>query len=106
MALFEWLTTLQSLEQDSSLAEGVASLGLVVDAAACSRVQLYASDPVNAPLRHAARVSVLVAWTNQASREAKIEVRSAEPLLRSGTRCEITANALKRMFPAKRADQG
>lgn len=103
MALFEWLTTLQSLEQGSALAEGIASLGLEVDATASSAAQLFACDPVQAPLRHTARVTVLAAWTNQSTGEAKIEVRTAEPMLRSGTRCEITAKALKQLFPARQA---
>lgn len=101
MALFAWLTTVQSLDEGSALADGIASLGLKIDPAASSSAQLFASDPVDAPLRLSMRVTVLASWSNQSSGEVKIEVRSAEPMLRYGTRCEMTANALRQMFPAR-----
>lgn len=102
MALFEWHTTLQAQDLCSQLRAGITSLGLVIDPLTSNHVQLFASDPVDTPMRHASRVTVLAAWTNQAQGEVKIEVRSQEPMLRKGTRCETTALALQRLFPAQR----
>jgi len=45
-------------------------------------------------------VTVLATWSEKSNHEIQIEVRSDEPLLRSGTRCETLAAALKHALKA------
>ena len=43
-------------------------------------------------------MSVLVTWCNRGTHEVQIEVRSDEPMLRSGTGCEQIAQQLRTML--------
>lgn len=95
MALFKWFSQIEGSCISSALQASVEELGLAIDPSLCHRGQLFASDPINALTRHHTRVTVLATWSDKSSHEVQIEVRSDEPLLRSGTRCETLATALK-----------
>jgi len=99
VAVFQWFEKLHQ----SSIAEAfcplVEALGLDTVSAVSSDVQLYAATP----LAHVSRlqrpmVTVLVTWADRRAREVQIEVRSDEPMLRSGTHCEQVAQYLRQLL--------
>jgi hypothetical protein len=58
---------------------------------------IYATDKsvANAAITVNSRVTVIVTPDNALKKEFLIEVRSSEPMLKRGTRCEQIASALK-----------
>jgi hypothetical protein len=70
-------------------------LGLVVDPLVSSDSQLLAKDDPARSIPLAQRVTVVASWNCQLSRECQLEVRSSEPQLRHGTRCQQIAEQLQ-----------
>ena len=97
MALFSWIASVDSDALLDALAEPLQQLGLVVDPSVSSATQVLASDRPNCGLPMAQRVTVLASWNCSRSREAQLEVRSSEPQLRQGTRCQQIAEQLKQV---------
>jgi hypothetical protein len=79
----------------------MSELDLVISKEISNGYQLYASDRLGAELKPESQVKVLVSWASRNPQELQVEVRSHEPLLRSGTRCEHIAIALKRLLPPR-----
>ena len=96
MALFAWITNLDNDLLAEALQHPLRSLGLVVDKDVSTATQLLARDCPTAAIPMAQRVTVLASWNCQRSRECQLEVRSAEPQLRHGTRCQQIAEQLQR----------
>lgn len=96
MALFSWITSVDSDALLDALAEPLQQLGLVIDPHVSSASQVLAADRPNCGLPMAQRVTVLASWNCSRSREAQLEVRSSEPQLRAGTRCQQIAEQLQR----------
>jgi len=99
MALFSWITSVDSDALLEALAEPIQQLGLVIDPHVSSANQVLASDRPNCGLPMAQRVTVLASWNCSRSREAQLEVRSSEPQLRTGTRCQQIAERLQAPNP-------
>ena len=96
MALFSWIASVDSDVLLDALAEPLQQLGLVVNPHVSSPGQVLAADSPNCGLPMAQRVTVLASWNCSRSREAQLEVRSSEPQLRQGTRCQQIAEQLQR----------
>lgn len=105
MALFKWVAKVEGDDLLASMARRVETLGLEIDKEISTSAQLYASDPTQSKVRHESRVNVLATWSNKAIGEVQLEVRSAEPMLRKGTRCEETAEALQKINPPYRPSE-
>jgi hypothetical protein len=99
MALFSWIASVDSDALLDALAEPLQQLGLVIDPHVSSASQVLASDRPNCGLPMAQRVTVLASWSCSRSREAQLEVRSSEPQLRAGTRCQQIAEHLQAAKP-------
>lgn len=95
MALFSWITSVDSDVLIEVLAEPLQQLGLVVDPHVSSPNQVLAADRPDCGLPMAQRVTVVASWNCSRSREAQLEVRSSEPQLRQGTRCQQIAEQLQ-----------
>mgnify|MGYP006292689527 CR=1 FL=1 len=96
MALFSWIVNVENEALLDALAEPLQRLGLVVDPQVSSPSQVLATDRPDCGLPIAQRVTVLASWNCSRSREAQLEVRSSEPQLRPGTRCQQIAEQLQR----------
>ena len=95
MALFSWIASVDSDALVDALAEPLQQLGLVVDPSVSGATHVLAADRPNCGLPMAQRVTVLASWNCSRSREAQLEVRSAEPQVRQGTRCQQIAEQLQ-----------
>jgi len=82
-----------------SLAERMGELGLEIDPLVSSEMQVFASDPAGSTAAYGCRIKVFATWTDRLAGEVQFEVMSDEPMLRVGTRCELTAMALQAVFP-------
>ena len=96
MALFSWITCLNSDALTEALEHPLQQLGLVIDPQVSSASQLLAKDDPSQSIPLAQRVTVVASWNCQRSRECQLEVRSSEPQLRQGTRCQQIAEQLQR----------
>lgn len=96
MALFSWITSLNSDALNEALERPLQQLGLVIDPQVSSASQLLAKDDPSQSIPLAQRVTVVASWNCQRSRECQLEVRSSEPQLRQGTRCQQIAEQLQR----------
>ncbi len=99
MALYTWLSTTPRTPLLSTFSAVFDELGLVVLQDASGEQQLYAEESLGRGLPHSSKVNVLVSWTSASRSECQIEVRSSEPMLKKGTRCEQIANALRDVAP-------
>lgn len=104
VANFQWFEQLET----SSLAEVFTPLldplGLDAVSAVTSDVQWYAVTPLaQVAALQRPRVSVLVTWSDRRAREVQIEVRSDEPMLRTGTSCEQVAEQLRQLLQGVKA---
>ena len=95
MALFSWITSLNSDALTEALEHPLRQLGLVVDPQVSSDSQLLAKDDPARTIPLAQRVTVVASWNCQRTRECQLEVRSSEPQLRQGTRCQQIAEQLQ-----------
>ena len=87
----------------STLEGAISELGLVINHEISNDHQLYACDRPSPDLKPEHQVKLLVSWTSRTAQELQVEVRSHEPLLRSGTRCEQIAKALEHLLPPQTA---
>jgi hypothetical protein len=101
MALFSWIASVDSDVLLDVLAEPLNQLGLAIDPHVSNASQVLAADKPNCGLPMAQRVTVLASWNCSRSREAQLEVRSSEPQLRHGTRCQQIAEQLQQAQRAK-----
>ena len=95
VALFKWFLPISPNTDLHPLHLLIERLGFEVDQSISSQYQLYASDPATSKVEYSSRVSILITRCNKDSCDLTIEVRSSEPMLRTNTRCEQKANALK-----------
>jgi len=66
-----------------------------VDPHVSSPNQVLAADSPSCGLPMSQRVTVLASWNCSRSRECQLEVRSSEPQVRQGTRCQRIAEQLQ-----------
>jgi hypothetical protein len=101
VALFQWIAAAERQELLDRLDSAVTRLNLEIDRKFSNSVTIFARDkdglrtPVNA------RVTVMISPNNGTRDEFQVEVRSSEPMLKRGTRCEQIATDLKAVIPAK-----
>ena len=101
MALFQWITAEERSSLLTRLQQAVEQLGLTVDQEFSTSSTIYARDQEGARTPLSARVAVIISPNNGASNEFQVEVRSSEPMLKRGTRCEQIATELRGVIPAK-----
>ena len=97
VAAFQWIERIAV----PSIVEWFAPIAESLDCEVVNSVshhsQLYAVTPlVDLPQKKVPVVTVLISWSDRATQQVLIEVRSDEPMLRSNTCCEQLAQALKR----------
>lgn len=101
MALFQWSSTTELCELQRCLQDASESLGLEVDQELSQNASIYVREKGGSAIPLNSRVTVLISPRNGARTEFLVEVRSSEPMLRRGTRCEDIASKLKALIPAK-----
>ncbi len=101
MALFQWITTAERPRLLGRLEHAVTQLGLTINQEFSTTSTIYARDPDGARTALDARVTVIISPNNGANDEFQVEVRSSEPMLKRGTRCEQIATELRAVIPAK-----
>lgn len=99
MALFQWITTGDRLSLLTKMQATAAELGMEVDLQVSTSANIYARDTDNSDIYFSSRVTVIATPVNGSSTEYFIEVRSSEPMLKRGTRCESIAKYLKKAVP-------
>lgn len=100
MAVCSWIAVLPGGTSPQALEARIAGLGLQVLADCSNTCQLCAQDPADAALPLVQRVKVLVALPSHPGGDCEVEVRSAEPLRGSPTRCQRIADQLQGFMPA------
>jgi len=104
VAIFQWVEQLETSSLADVFTPLLDVLGLDAVAAVTSDVQWYAVTPLaQISSLQRPRVSVLVTWSDRRAREVQIEVRSDEPMLRSGTSCEQVAEQLRELLQRVKA---
>ena len=99
MALYQWIETIGSSSIPEHFSPLIAQLGLQMIDSVSNDLQIYALTPRSGQaFDEQPIVSVLVTWCNRGTHEVQIEVRSDEPMLRSGTGCEQIAQQLRTML--------
>lgn len=99
MAAFQWIERIAAPSIVEWFAPIAEALGLEVVDSVSHHSQLYAVMPlVDLSQKKAPVVTVLISWSDRATQQVLIEVRSDEPMLRSNTCCEQLAQALKRVL--------
>jgi len=101
LALFQWIAAAEQGELQDRLASAVGRLNLEIDQEFSNSVTIYARDKDGLKTPINARVTVMISPNNGTRDEFQVEVRSSEPMLKRGTRCEQIANDLKAVIPAK-----
>ena len=101
MALFQWITTGERAALEANLADSFDEVGLEVDKEVSGVGGIYASEKGGPSFGGKAKVTVIFSPTNVTKDEFLIEVRSSEPMLKRGTRCEQIANTLKSILVPK-----
>jgi hypothetical protein len=95
MALYRWIAKAQSSDLSQWAEVILGSTAISIDRDVSTNQQIFARDPSDASIPIDERVSVILSWNDIKQGEAQIEVRSNEPLLKAGTRCELIAKALQ-----------
>jgi hypothetical protein len=101
VALFQWIAASKRQDLLRDFVGDVEQLGLEIDPEFSSSVSIYAREQAGARTPANARVTVIISATNGSKDEFQIEVRSSEPMLKRGTRCEQIATELKAILPSK-----
>jgi len=101
VARFQWIAASKRQDPLRDFDGAIEQLGLVIDPELSSSVSIYAREQVGAKTLANARVTVIISTTTGPKDEFPIEVRSSEPMLKRGTRCEQIATELQAIFPAK-----
>ncbi|MCP9882977.1 hypothetical protein KBY65_10895 [Cyanobium sp. Alchichica 3B3-8F6] len=101
MALFQWIAVSKHQDLLRNFVGAVEQLGLEIDPEFSSSVSIYAREQASTRTPANARVTVIISATNGSKDEFQIEVRSSEPMLKRGTRCEQIATDLKAILLSK-----
>ena len=99
MAVFEWTTKAESIRIHASCAEAICRSGFQIDEVGTTDKQISAICEPKVIGGYWSGVRLIAAWKDEQNREIKIEIRSDEPTLRSGTHCEERAKALMELLP-------
>jgi hypothetical protein len=95
MALYQWIASSGRSALLDRIAPIIQRFGLEIDEEFSSGANIYAKDQDNLGISIKQRVTVLITPNNMERSEFLVEVRSSEPMLSHGTRCEEIANQLK-----------
>lgn len=95
MALYRWIARTNSSDLAEWSERILAGTDMTIVQDLSSDQQVFAQDPHHCGIHHNQRVKVIVSWNDRKHLEAQVEVRSEEPLLKSGTRCSIIADSIK-----------
>ena len=99
MALFQWIATKQSGQELGSLQHSLENLGLIVDQEFCNQSRIDARENDAACSCMNSRVTVMIFANRGTGQGYQVEVRSSEPMLKRGTRCESIAKELMTIIP-------
>ena len=100
MAYFQYLSDVNGECLLSTFQGLLEAAGLKVSKEFSNSSQIYAEEKgLNSGYQSV--VKVLISWSDKHSKQCSIEVRSDEPFLKSGTRCENIATALHALIPPK-----
>ena len=99
MATYEWVASVENSDMRSALANRLASIGFQIDDDWTTDKQLFAVCTPDAELGYKSCVKLIISSTSEKKFLLRIEVRSDEPALRPGTRCERKAKMLMNFLP-------
>jgi hypothetical protein len=95
MALFRWIVRHERSELLSRAQSAIDSVGLEIDNEFSNAVNILAREKEGSKVNANARATVTISPNGGELDEFQVEVRSSEPMLKKGTRCEHVANVLR-----------
>ncbi len=101
MALYQWISSVKWDGLEQRLLECLQETGLEIDPEFSKGKIIYASDGDGCKCAWNARVNLIISPNNTTTNEYVVEVRSSEPMLKKGTRCEQIASKVKTAIPPK-----
>ncbi|KGG14182.1 MULTISPECIES: hypothetical protein [Prochlorococcus] len=100
MAYFQYFSEVASDCLMGSLQNVLEEVGLRISTEFSTHAQIFAQESVGS-LGYKSKVNVLISWSDKRKRECSVEVRSDEPYLKRGTRCENITGQLRKLLPPK-----
>ena len=101
MALYQWITSIEHVEVNRQLFKCLQENNLELDPEISNGKIIYARDGNKSKCAWNTRVDIIISPNNGMTDEYVVEVRSSEPMLKKGTRCEEVATILKTVIPPK-----
>lgn len=99
MALYQWITSIEHVEVNRQLLEYLQENSLELDPEFSKGKTIYARHGNKSKCAWNARVDIIISPSNSTRNEYIVEIRSSEPMLKKGTRCEEIATKLKNIIP-------
>ena len=100
MAYFRYLSHTDNDCLLSAFTHLLEDAGLNVCSECSNKSQIFAEE-ITSNGDYKSKVKVLISWSNKQLKQCFVEVRSDEPHLKNGTRCEEIANHLNTLIPPK-----
>ena len=100
MAYFRYLSQIDNDCLQSTFNNLLEAAGLSICQEFSTKSQILAEE-INSKGYYKSKVKVIISWSNKQLRQCFIEVRSDEPHLKNGTRCEKIAKHLNTLIPPK-----
>lgn len=101
MALFQWIVSIDHKDLLKRIESAIEQMGMEVDREFSKNGSIYARDRDGAKTAASSRVTVIATPNNGSKNEYLLEVRSSEPMLKRGTRCEQVASAIQASISSK-----
>ena len=101
VALYQWISSMEHSEMKQRLLECLHETGLEIDPEFPKGKNIYARDSNGSKGSWNTRVNITISPNTSSANEYVVEVRSAEPMLKKGTRCEKIASKVKSIILPK-----
>ena len=101
MSLYQWITCIEQVDVNRQLLICLQENNLELDPEFSSGKIIYARDGNKSKCAWNTRVDIIISPNNGMTDEYVVEVRSSDPMLKKGTRCEEVATLLKTVIPPK-----
>ena len=101
MALYQWITKTERDRLEERIHKCLDGTGLEIDPEFSNGKIIYARDGDGCKHALNARVTIIITSINSTANEYVVEIRSSEPMLKNGTRCEQISGRIKTVVPPK-----